>query len=647
MQPPPGASGLGSSPPNQQPLVLPSLNWMPESLAFSRMMPGGGDQTSAPVSISNSATPRRYSPPSPGANDLIEFFGLPSREWNGVKIDRMAASVTAKEVKTMFIFSVGFEDVRIIRSDPAVKGTYSTDAYVRLQNAECAQEAERLLNGKEFNGHNITVAVVPRPTPSEIVRMAASLEMFTPEFTSQSPSSDGLTTPGTIGTKPLSEYTTAASRHLASPVGNSHTGNGVISRTDSGLGNDVFPTSVSGIGRVGGNTNGSGAPASDAMAAALDRLSVSDQMNGGMNGLGGGANGYENAFLADSYLDNMANLLPSRGLTLDHDSGENYDPLSFARPRRQTNPAQSTTTATTTSRFGGLPPLSTVGVTGYSQAGITSPLTAPPVAAPGLTSPMSVNSPNGWPTSAVNKQYYANNFPISHPPANPADQNPPCNTLYVGNLPAQTSEDELKAMFCRQRGYKRMCFRTKPQGPMCFVEFEDTHYATKALTELYGRALSNSTKGGVRLSFSKNPLGVRSHPTGPANPGAPKVNGSIPGASGVPTHCFSSAAVRAPPGLPAPSRQMSLSTPTPSEPTGAPPGLFGSSGSSTPLREQSSIFGRGGVLGGSQPTPRLPPGIPTTGSAFYSGTTPDLRSPLDMRSIGEGYSPGPGAIGTR
>ena len=38
---------------------------------------------------------------------------------------------------------------------------------------------------------------------------------------------------------------------------------------------------------------------------------------------------------------------------------------------------------------------------------------------------------------------------------------------------------------------------------MCFVEFEDTHYATKALTELYGRALSNSTKGGVRLSFSK------------------------------------------------------------------------------------------------------------------------------------------------
>jgi len=63
---------------------------------------------------------------------------------------------------------------------------------------------------------------------------------------------------------------------------------------------------------------------------------------------------------------------------------------------------------------------------------------------------------------------------------------------------------------------------------MCFVEFEDTHYATKALTELHGRALSNSTKGGVRLSFSKNPLGVRSQPsTGTDSPSA--FRDAIPG----------------------------------------------------------------------------------------------------------------------
>ncbi|RDA86827.1 hypothetical protein CP533_3070 [Ophiocordyceps camponoti-saundersi (nom. inval.)] len=98
----------------------------------------------------------------------------------------------------------------------------------------------------------------------------------------------------------------------------------------------------------------------------------------------------------------------------------------------------------------------------------------------------------------------------SFPPVNPADQNPPCNTLYVGNLPIDTSEEELKAMFSKQRGYKRLCFRTKQNGPMCFVEFEDISFATKALNELYGQPLHNSVKGGIRLSFSKNPLGVRS-----------------------------------------------------------------------------------------------------------------------------------------
>jgi hypothetical protein len=98
----------------------------------------------------------------------------------------------------------------------------------------------------------------------------------------------------------------------------------------------------------------------------------------------------------------------------------------------------------------------------------------------------------------------------NYPPVNPADQNPPCNTLYVGNLPMDTSEDELKTIFTRQRGYKRMCFRVKAQGPMCFVEFEDISYATGALNDLYGWPLHNSVKGGIRLSFSKNPLGVRS-----------------------------------------------------------------------------------------------------------------------------------------
>lgn len=114
------------------------------------------------------------------------------------------------------------------------------------------------------------------------------------------------------------------------------------------------------------------------------------------------------------------------------------------------------------------------------------------------------------------------------PPANPADQNPPCNTLYVGNLPPDATEAELRALFSPQKGFRRLLFRTKNQlalgalshnhGPMCFVEFEDVGHATVALAELYGRALprpgAGNGKGGIRLLFSKNPLGVR----GPGNP---------------------------------------------------------------------------------------------------------------------------------
>jgi hypothetical protein len=112
------------------------------------------------------------------------------------------------------------------------------------------------------------------------------------------------------------------------------------------------------------------------------------------------------------------------------------------------------------------------------------------------------------------------------PPANPADQNPPCNTLYVGNLPPDATEAELRQLFSPQRGFRRLSFRTKQSngsagngssnhahGPMCFVEFEDIAYATRALAELYGRTLPRPGgvpgKGGIRLSFSKNPLGVR------------------------------------------------------------------------------------------------------------------------------------------
>jgi len=142
----------------------------------------------------------------------------------------------------------------------------------------------------------------------------------------------------------------------------------------------------------------------------------------------------------------------------------------------------------------------------------------------------------------------------AYPPANPADQNPPCNTLYVGNLPNNTSEDELKRLFSSQRGYKRLCFRTKQNGPMCFVEFESVTLATQALYHMYGKCLSNSIKGGIRLSFSKNPLGVRNGQGGMLPQPGMGNQGPPPGfGNGAPAPPGFTTATGPPPGLSNPS----------------------------------------------------------------------------------------------
>lgn len=234
----------------------------------------------------------------------------------------------------------------------------------------------------------------------------------------------------------------------------------------------------------------------------------------------------------------------------DDETGELLkDPVAYAengsssvQGRRPTNPQ--------------IPISRMAGLSLNTNAAGTAPLSSfqQPLSSISHTNPMSPTAlTNGGPPANYqlgSQHYQRHNFP----PVNPADQNPPCNTLYVGNLPIDTSEDELKAMFSKQRGYKRLCFRTKQNGPMCFVEFEDVSFATKALHELYGHPLHNSIKGGIRLSFSKNPLGVRSG-QGMSSPGPPTAPGIMQGMNGAmmsgPGSPFSSAN-GPPPGLSAP-----------------------------------------------------------------------------------------------
>lgn len=217
----------------------------------------------------------------------------------------------------------------------------------------------------------------------------------------------------------------------------------------------------------------------------------------------------------------------------DDDTGELLkDPVAYMN-NDHSNPTTSLTRRSTNPQ---------IPVSRFSNLSLNTNMASPPP--PGYTSPR-LNMNLHIPASAMsptmggmgsnmgyqtNHQYPRHNYP----PVNPADQNPPCNTLYVGNLPIDTSEDELKAMFSKQRGYKRLCFRTKQNGPMCFVEFEDVSFATKALNELYGVQLHNSIKGGIRLSFSKNPLGVRAGQQGSVNPAAPlSPQGPMPTSAGL------------------------------------------------------------------------------------------------------------------
>jgi len=246
-------------------------------------------------------------------------------------------------------------------------------------------------------------------------------------------------------------------------------------------------------------------------------------------------------------------------------------PVQTTLPRRTTNPNAGMPIST---RFAALS-LNTNGVNGMSpppMPNYASPRSAATMQSPATAlsamSPHSISSTIGNLGPNASYQQYQQHFTRpTYPPVNPADQNPPCNTLYVGNLPVDTSEDELKALFSKQRGYKRLCFRTKQNGPMCFVEFEDVSFATKALNELYGHPLHNSVKGGIRLSFSKNPLGVRTGQAtnmGPASaitPTAPLpgFGGNVGAPPGFSTATGPPPGLAAPPGLSAPSHSSSTS----------------------------------------------------------------------------------------
>ncbi|KAI0475894.1 hypothetical protein GGR56DRAFT_441685 [Xylariaceae sp. FL0804] len=395
-----------------------------------------------------------------------------------VLIRRLPSDTTEEKLRLMLLFSQELLDVEMLSAEQS-KDPGCLSAVVKFKTPAGAQQAKDMLQGKSIMSNDVELiveALSGSPTASRRYPMESAASVA-----------------------PSGPPSTASS--------------GPTSRQPSRF-NDTFQS--------------------------LER--ISPPMNGiyGSNELPNPESSahYKSLFSPQSPIGNhLTDRARISGKTLiNHDSAEDdetrellKDPVAYAE-NGATAQRRATAPQLPISRMGSLSLNTTAnGATSLPQYGHPS---MTPLSAHGNTmSPTAMS--NG--SHAMNYQlggqhYQRHNFP----PVNPADQNPPCNTLYVGNLPIDTSEEELKAMFSKQRGYKRLCFRTKQNGPMCFVEFEDVSFATKALHELYGQPLHNSVKGGIRLSFSKNPLGVRSGQAPGQNGASPMagVNGLMSGSGG-------------------------------------------------------------------------------------------------------------------
>ncbi|KAF3903624.1 hypothetical protein AA313_de0204901 [Arthrobotrys entomopaga] len=523
--------------------------------------PATGHSMISPFPFENSIFSSRGISPVPEEGGLPPVDTQGEHLMNGVEttiiIMGLPRQITDRELRSIFILTKDFLHVELIPDSPLEGGLPSPkrSAVARFRSFGAAQEAKDHINSKRaeiFEGEVLQATMpISQPQPTMVSRRNTTDSSSRPTLLSTSTASSIASSSGrSLGKAQGLQAPYSATEAIIPPVGLIGTippslANGSLGGLGTGLGSLASSKSFG-----SSSSDYSLGPSPEYITDAFPSLPVRTP------GSVGPSSG--KALLMESEPENNEEY---DSLLSDH-SRYLYtaDPTPLAamqKPRRSTNPASMATRFSQLSlNTNNLPPL--------SGPIMGSPATMAPGNASTLTSPISIpmSASTAAPNSSILPPYQR-----VLPAANPADQNPPCNTLYVGNLPANTSEDELKALFSRQRGYKRLCFRTKANGPMCFVEFEDVAYATRALTELYGRGLSNSVKGGIRLSFSKNPLGVRSNQN-PANlqsPTTPATGGGTGSAGGL----FSTA-LHAPPGLPHPGVSPSAVRPNPLEAT-APP----------------------------------------------------------------------------
>lgn len=172
------------------------------------------------------------------------------------------------------------------------------------------------------------------------------------------------------------------------------------------------------------------------------------------------------------------------GMLPPHRSGILRSTQAFAsvvdEPAVSRPPAPSSSSTSSTGGLDDGPAPLTVSTSGQVSTGNTSPQLPSPASHASSAASSSV----GGHAASSSSSGVPNTVGSVGPRNALVDQNPPINTLYVGNLPtspvgagypANYLEDNLRELFSRRPGYRKLCFRQKSNGPMCFVEVAFLH----------------------------------------------------------------------------------------------------------------------------------------------------------------------------
>eukprot|EP00879_Flechtneria_rotunda_P018865 GHRR01019802.1.p1 GENE.GHRR01019802.1~~GHRR01019802.1.p1 ORF type:complete len:238 (+),score=72.86 GHRR01019802.1:377-1090(+) len=99
--------------------------------------------------------------------------------------------------------------------------------------------------------------------------------------------------------------------------------------------------------------------------------------------------------------------------------------------------------------------------------------------------------------------------PVSYAPVSNTKDNPPCNTLFIGNLSDTVDDSEVQALFATQPGFLQFKVLRGTRNISCFVEFDTVENAMQCHTTQQGAVLRSSDRGPIRIQFSKNPFGKK------------------------------------------------------------------------------------------------------------------------------------------